>query len=134
MSSVGIKNSKFMLCKHSFYIRIIFTSSLWRINSRFRVRICSLGCGYIRISGYAHFRKGKLYDDTYKWLLQFTAKLFPLFNPLSANPTKWSNTLKKFVSNLLTNCWSVFDDFVKLALKELILEEFFHFTLFKSVY
>ena len=33
-------------------------------------------------------------------------------NPLSANPTKWSNTLKQFVL-------SVFDHFVKLALKGL---------------
>ena len=40
-------------------------------------------------------------------------------NPLSANPTKWSNTLKQFVVNLPTNCLSVFDHFVKLALKGL---------------
>ena len=36
-------------------------------------------------------------------------------NPLSANPTKWSNTVKQFVGN----CLSVFDHFVKLALKGL---------------
>ena len=41
-------------------------------------------------------------------------------NPLSANPTKWSNTLKKFVGNLPTNYLSVFDHFVGLALKGLI--------------
>ena len=35
-------------------------------------------------------------------------------NPLSANPTKWSNTFKQFVGNL-----SVFDHFVGLALKGL---------------
>ena len=40
--------------------------------------------------------------------------------PLSANPTKWSNTLKQFVSKLLTNCLCVFDHFVKLALKGLL--------------
>ena len=40
-------------------------------------------------------------------------------NPLGANPTKWSNTLKQIVSKLPTNCLSVFDHFVKLALKEL---------------
>ena len=34
--------------------------------------------------------------------------------PLSANATKWSNTLKQFVGNLPTNCLSVFDYFVKL--------------------
>ena len=40
-------------------------------------------------------------------------------NPLSANPTRWSNTLKQFVSILSTNCLSVFDHFVGLALKGL---------------
>ena len=39
-------------------------------------------------------------------------------NYLNANPTKWSNTLKQFVGNLPTNYLSVFDHFVKLALKE----------------
>ena len=38
-------------------------------------------------------------------------------NPLSANPTKWSNTLKQFVGKLPMNCVSVFDHFVGLALK-----------------
>ena len=41
------------------------------------------------------------------------------FNPLSANPTKWSNALKQFVSNLPTNCLSVSDHFVILELKGL---------------
>ena len=40
-------------------------------------------------------------------------------NTLSANLTKWSNTLKQFVSNLQTNCLSVFHDFVELALRRL---------------
>ena len=43
----------------------------------------------------------------------------PLLNPLSANFTKWSNTLKEFVGKLPTNCLSVFDHFVGLALKGL---------------
>ena len=43
-------------------------------------------------------------------------------NPLSANPIKWSNTLKQFVGKLPTNCLSVFDHFVKLAFKGLKLE------------
>ena len=29
--------------------------------------------------------------------------IFAQLNPLSANPTKWSNTLKQFVGKLLTN-------------------------------
>ena len=36
-------------------------------------------------------------------------------NPLTANPTEWSNTLKQI--RLPTNCLSVFDHFVGLALK-----------------
>ena len=39
------------------------------------------------------------------------------FNPLSANFTKWWNTLKQFAGNLPTNCLSVFGHFVVLALK-----------------
>ena len=42
------------------------------------------------------------------------------FNPLSANPTKWLNTLKQFVGKFPTNSLSVFDLSVKLALKGLI--------------
>ena len=41
-------------------------------------------------------------------------------NPLSAKFIKWSNTLKQFkqmVKNTQTNCLSVFDHFVGLALK-----------------
>ena len=49
-----------------------------------------------------------------------TAIISHLLNPLSANFTKWSNTLKQFVGNLATNCLSVFDHFVGLALKGLI--------------
>ena len=41
------------------------------------------------------------------------------FNPLSANLTKWSDTLKQFVGKLPTNCLIVFDHFVRLALKGL---------------
>ena len=40
-----------------------------------------------------------------------------IFNLLSANPTKWSNSLKSFVCNLPTNCLSVLDRFVGLAVK-----------------
>ena len=36
--------------------------------------------------------------------------------PLSAKITKWSNTFKQFVGNLPTNCLSVFDHFVGMAL------------------
>ena len=49
-------------------------------------------------------------------------------NPLSANPTKWSNTLRQFVRNFPTNCLSVFDGFVKLGLKGLKSTFFYMFT------
>ena len=47
------------------------------------------------------------------------AKISMSIKPLSANPTKWSNKFKEFVGNLPTNCLSVFDNFVELALKGL---------------
>ena len=50
-------------------------------------------------------------------LLSFT---IIIFNPLSASPTKWPNTHKQFVGNLPTNFLSVFDHYVRLALKGLI--------------
>ena len=45
-------------------------------------------------------------------------------NPLSANPTKWSNTLKQFVGKLPTNCLSKSDHFVGLTYKGLNCCEF----------
>ena len=42
-----------------------------------------------------------------------------VLNPLSANFTQCSNTLKQFVGKLQANCLSVFDSFVGLALKGL---------------
>ena len=54
-----------------------------------------------------------------------------IFNPLSANPTRWSNTLKQFVGNMPTTCLNVFDHFMKLALKGLsnIILRFLGFTI-----
>ena len=49
---------------------------------------------------------------------------FICFNPLSANPTNWSDTLKQFSGKLPTNCLSVFDHFVGLALKGLFKKQF----------
>ena len=47
------------------------------------------------------------------------AFLSSVFYPISTDHTKWSNTLKQFVGNLPTNCLSVFEQFVILALKGL---------------
>ena len=49
----------------------------------------------------------------------FTAMKCVILKPLSANLIIWSNTLKQFVDKLPTNCFSVFDHFVGLALKGL---------------
>ena len=57
-------------------------------------------------------------DCCYVFLVVF-AKIESPVDPLSVNPTKWSNTPKKFTGNFPTNCLSVFDHFVKLALKGL---------------
>ena len=70
-------------------------------------------------NGLCHMRV----DDCF-WFLSLIStihdqKELVQFNPLHANPTKWSNTLKQFVSKLPTNCLSVFDHFMKLALKGL---------------
>ena len=42
-------------------------------------------------------------------------------NPLSANPTKWSNTLKQFVGKSRQIVWSVSNHFMELVLKGLSL-------------
>ena len=52
------------------------------------------------------------------WLLDLRC-LSNKINPLTANLTKWSNTFTQFVGNLPTNCLSMFDHFVELALKGL---------------
>ena len=52
--------------------------------------------------------------------MQSSEFFFSRINPLSTNPTKWSNTLKQFVGKLPTNYLSVFDHFVKLVFKGLI--------------
>ena len=48
------------------------------------------------------------------WLKAHTIWFAKIINPLSTNPTNWSNT---------TNCLSVFDHFVGLALKGLKIKE-----------
>ena len=65
------------------------------------------------------FEKRSIFD----WVMNVPLTLLHIWrtvlNPLSANIIKWSNTLKQFVGKLPTNCLSVFDHFVGLALKGL---------------
>ena len=61
----------------------------------------------------------KTFTNTAKVTKQIRVELIHTLNPLSANFTKWSDKLKQFVGNLPTNCLSVFDHFVGLALRGL---------------
>ena len=74
-------------------------------------------------SEYGHFSRSECYysiDENINnlWInfLRSRFKPWTCFNPLSANPTKCSNALKQFVSNLPTNCLNVSDHFVGLVL------------------
>ena len=48
-------------------------------------------------------------------------------DPLSANLTKWSTT-QTICRQKLTNCWSLFNHFVGLALKGLTICKLIHFS------
>ena len=59
------------------------------------------------------------YEFCYMYNNNFFTKQFRMTAvkiSLSANPTKWSNTLKQFVGKFPTNCLSVFDDFMGLTI------------------
>ena len=59
---------------------------------------------------------------------------FMFLNLLRVNQTKWSNTLKQFVGKLPTNCLSVFDHIVGLALKGLSSLRVVFYSGFKLIY
>ena len=60
----------------------------------------------------------------------FIKQLNPSLKPLSANPTKWSNTTQTIRRLLTTNYLSVFDHFVGLALKGLMINLTAKYTTF----
>ena len=62
----------------------------------------------------------------------FFFKLYSLHIPLSASPTKWSNTLKTIRRQQPTNRLSVFDYFQGLALKGISLSVFVDHLLLTS--
>ena len=62
------------------------------------------------------------FSNRTKYDLLVPSKICNYINPLSANPEKWSNTLKQIVGNLPTICLSVFDHFVNLAFKGLMFD------------
>ena len=57
------------------------------------------------------FSEENLNAENLKYQISVLQRENTFVNPLSANPTEWSDTL--------TNCLSVFDHFVRLALKGL---------------
>ena len=64
-------------------------------------------------------RSTKPFPYSNVFIIEFSRSIF-LLNPLSANPIKWSNTLKQYVG-MLTNYLRVFGHFVGLVLKGLML-------------
>ena len=67
-------------------------------------------------------RKGIICIKIFVSLVNICIYIFPMeynVNPLRANFTKWSNTLKQFAGKLPANCLSVFDHLVGLALEGL---------------
>ena len=61
----------------------------------------------------SNLSKRKSADSFYKFVMKIIVMKIIVVNPLTANFTKWSNTFKP------TNCLSVFDHFMGLALKRL---------------
>ena len=88
-------------------------SILWVIEEGMTFEFC-----LIKIPIFLHFSIFIVHFSFYSKLFFTNTKILPI-NFLSANLAKWSSTFKQFVGNLSANCLSVFDHFVKLALKGL---------------
>ena len=67
------------------------------------------------VSFFYHMYKGERERKIHSKMKTFCTGVS--INPLNANPTKWSNTLKQLVGNLPANCLSVFDHLVNLVFK-----------------
>ena len=66
-----------------------------------------------------------------QYLSFFRQKYFLIWiNPLSSNPTEWSNVLKTIRQQWSTDCLSVFDYFIKSMLKGSPLKSFLMFFFF----
>ena len=78
--------------------------------------------------------KGTIFIGQGKTMKSMLESFASLGNPLSANLTKWSNTLKQFVGNLPRNCLSVFDHFVGFALKVIITELILSFKVSRGAF
>ena len=74
---------------------------------------------YILLSHSYYKSFSEIFHSFMELLKSLCPKMIRKLNPFSVNFTKWSNTLKQFVGNLLTNWLSVFDHLLGLALKGL---------------
>ena len=92
----------------------------WRITSTLAYAYNTLK-QYLKFSIFTKYLNPRKHYNLVSWILwKFINKIcLNELKYLSANPTKWSNTLGQFVGNLPTNCLSEFDHFVGLALKRL---------------
>ena len=94
--------------RNAFYIvKIVFLYPLFKC-------LYSSFFYFLRKTCHDHFYNG-LVKSLYVIVNNFSVR----FNPISANPTQLSNTLKQFVSKMQTNCLSVLDHFVGFAIKGL---------------
>ena len=122
--SSGFKKTNTILKKYlfAFYLTFLHLTLSWRRPISYR----NQSIDFLRKSMdwflYAVGLRHERVKFKYLWWLRLyqVACSKDRFNPLCANFTKWSNTLKQFVGKLPTNCLSVFDHFVRLALKGLI--------------
>ena len=112
LKKIIIKNSS------STFLVLVFTLNTWywkRIYANFSFFLYSITYYYCFGNESSRCFRGQTSSVSVIFLqyIRVTSKI----NPLSANPTKWSKTLKQIISKLLINCLSVFDHFVGLALK-----------------
>ena len=80
----------------------------WRMKQKLEKNMHFQGKGFKHIKRENPQKLKPINDILYSW-----------FNPLNANPEKWSSTLKQIVGNLPTICLSVFDHFMNLPPKGL---------------
>ena len=80
--------------------------SLPALNLMSKVKFVTFGTKYLRM-------------DKVKFVANNLLNWCGLFNPLSANATKWSNILRQLVGKLPRNCLSVFCHFVGFLFKGL---------------
>ena len=109
------------------YLRLILSMhiiSLWRMDANvdFTWRVCfdfyARWPDFLEAEMLAHVIK---FENCFTLSIRIKGFCIVVYdvNPLIPNPTKWPNTLRQFVGKSPTNCLSVFDHFVKLALNRL---------------